>query len=96
MQSADKNAQGWLIQFDPQERWENNTMGWGSSADPLSNVDGWISFKTKEAAVDFANRQGWEVIILDFCLIDTFLRLFCDYIEFLSNRHFLRLYSISV
>ena len=61
MQSADKNAQGWVIQFDPQARWENNTMGWGSTADPLSNVDGWMNFKTKEAAIAFANRQGWEV-----------------------------------
>merc|ERR1711937_1081644 len=41
MQSADKNALGWVIQFDPQARWENNTMGWGSTADPLSNVEGW-------------------------------------------------------
>ena len=64
MQSADKNALGWVIQFDPQARWENNTMGWGSTADPLSNVDGWMNFKTKEAAIDFANRQGWEVPFL--------------------------------
>lgn len=64
MQSADKNALGWVIQFDPQARWENNTMGWGSTADPLSNVDGWMNFKTKEAAIDFANRQGWEVTFL--------------------------------
>lgn len=61
MQSADKNAQGWVIQFDPQARWENNTMGWGSTADPLSNVDGWMNFKTKESAIAFAERQGWEV-----------------------------------
>merc|ERR1712106_1157321 len=36
MQSADKNANGWKIEFDTQERWENNTMGWGSSADAYS------------------------------------------------------------
>merc|ERR1712226_22964 len=64
MQSADKNAQGWVIQFDPQARWENNTMGWGSPADPLSNVDGWMNFKTKEAAIAFAERQGWEIEIV--------------------------------
>merc|ERR1711973_333445 len=67
MQSADKNALGWVIQFDPQTRWENNTMGWGSTADPLSNVDGWMNFKTKEAAIDFANRQD---IINQFLLIE--------------------------
>ena len=36
-------------------------MGWGSTADPLSNTHGWMHFKTKEAAIDFAHRQGWEV-----------------------------------
>jgi len=40
---------------------ENPTMGWGSTADPLSNTHGWMHFKTKEAAIDFAHRQGWEV-----------------------------------
>merc|ERR1712037_29928 len=61
VQSADKNAQYWQIEFDTQERWENPTMGWGSTADPLSNTHGWMHFKTKEAAIDFAHRQGWEI-----------------------------------
>merc|ERR1712147_242923 len=61
MQSADKNANGWKIEFDTQERWENNTMGWGSSADPYSNTTSWLNFKTKEQAIQFAQRQGWEI-----------------------------------
>jgi len=59
--SADKNANGWKIEFDTQERWENNTMGWGSTADPYSNTTSWLNFKTKEQAIQFAQRQGWEV-----------------------------------
>ena len=58
---ADKNANGWKIEFDTQERWENNTMGWGSTADPYSNTTSWLNFKTREQAIQFAERQGWEV-----------------------------------
>merc|ERR1711868_273866 len=43
---------------------DKNALGWGSTADPLSNVDGWMNFKTKEAAIDFANRQGREIEIV--------------------------------
>ena len=58
---ADKNANGWKIEFDTQERWENPTMGWGSTADPYSNTTSWLNFKTREQAIQFAERQGWEV-----------------------------------
>merc|ERR1719473_1900774 len=58
MQSGDSNAKGWKIEFDVQERWENNTMGWGSSADPIGNVANWMHFKTKEAAINFAVKSG--------------------------------------
>ena len=64
--SADKNANGWKIEFDTQERWENNTMGWGSTADAYSNTTGWLNFKTKEQAIQFAQRQGWEVSFFKF------------------------------
>lgn len=36
-------------------------MGWGSSADAYSNTTSWLNFKTREQAVQFAERQGWEV-----------------------------------
>lgn len=36
-------------------------MGWGSTADPYSNTTSWLNFKTKEQAIQFAERQGWEV-----------------------------------
>merc|ERR1712066_335485 len=30
------------------DKWENPTMGWGSTADPMSNVAGWMKFKSAE------------------------------------------------
>ena len=42
-------------------------MGWGSTADPYSNTTSWLNFKTKEQAIQFAQRQGWEVSFL--CII---------------------------
>ena len=47
----------WKIEFDNQQRWENNLMGWASSADPVSNV--LLDFASKEDAVAFAERHGW-------------------------------------
>ena len=43
------------------ERWENPAMGWGSTADPMSNVAGWLKFKTKEDAIAFCHRAGWNI-----------------------------------
>merc|ERR1719219_2918596 len=38
MQSGVQNMKNWRVEFNLKERWENPTMGWGSTADPLSNV----------------------------------------------------------
>ena len=51
----------WKIEFDTRERWENNLMGWSSSADPLSNLQ--IDFATKEEAVKFAEKNAWAYIL---------------------------------
>ena len=61
MQSGVQNMKNWRIEFNNQERWENQNMGWGSTGDPLSNVAGWLKFKTQEDAVAFCIRQGWNV-----------------------------------
>ena len=42
-------------------RWENQLMGWQSSADFMNGHR--IEFKTKEDAVDFANKQGYEYFV---------------------------------
>ncbi|KAJ3162759.1 hypothetical protein HDU86_003733 [Geranomyces michiganensis] len=52
-------ADKWHITFDQQERWENPLMGWTSSHDPVQGLQG-LSFKTKDDAIRFALRQGYE------------------------------------
>merc|ERR1719362_2329701 len=46
MQSGTAGIKRWKIEFDNQQRWENNLMGWTSTADPLSNMV--LDFATKE------------------------------------------------
>jgi NADH dehydrogenase (ubiquinone) Fe-S protein 4 len=62
MQSGTHAIQHWRLDFDVQQRWENPTMGWASSADPLSNVH--IQFNTMEEAIDYAERHGSNIAIL--------------------------------
>jgi NADH dehydrogenase (ubiquinone) Fe-S protein 4 len=42
-------------------RWENPLMGWQSSADFMQGES--IPFKTKEDAINFANKQGYEYYV---------------------------------
>jgi len=63
MQSGMQNTKKWKVEFDTRERWENPTMGWGSNADPLSNISAALSFKTKDEAVAFVERQGWSCFV---------------------------------
>lgn len=44
-------------------RWENPLMGWQSSADFMQGTH--MNFKTKEDAVKFAEKQGYEYIVQD-------------------------------
>ncbi|RWS18037.1 NADH dehydrogenase [ubiquinone] iron-sulfur protein 4-like protein [Dinothrombium tinctorium] len=60
MQSGTNNINLWVIQFECRERWENPLMGWTSSGDSLSNIDGWLRFKTKEDAMHFCEKNGWQ------------------------------------
>uniref|UniRef100_A0A2K6L0I2 NADH dehydrogenase [ubiquinone] iron-sulfur protein 4, mitochondrial n=1 Tax=Rhinopithecus bieti TaxID=61621 RepID=A0A2K6L0I2_RHIBE len=56
MQSGVNNTKKWKMEFDTRERWENPLMGWASTADPLSNMV--LTFRTKEDAVSFAEKNG--------------------------------------
>eukprot|EP00299_Pterocystis_sp_00344_P006775 c1882_g1_i1.p1 GENE.c1882_g1_i1~~c1882_g1_i1.p1 ORF type:complete len:148 (-),score=31.51 c1882_g1_i1:69-512(-) len=63
MQSGGKGADVWKLEWDlPTEeiggKWQNPTMGWTSTADPLSQTR--LRFKSAESAIDFAKRNGWE------------------------------------
>lgn len=42
-------------------RWENPLMGWASSADFMNGHR--IQFKSKEDAISFANKQGYEYFV---------------------------------
>ena len=42
-------------------RWENPLMGWQSSADFMQGTH--LSFKNKEDAIHFAEKQGYEYFV---------------------------------
>ena len=58
MQSGTSLSEEWKIDFDIQEKWQNELMGWSSSADTVQALR--IKFDTKEAAILFAERQGYD------------------------------------
>ncbi|KAF2708789.1 NADH-ubiquinone oxidoreductase-like protein 21 kDa subunit [Pleomassaria siparia CBS 279.74] len=63
-QSGDWHSHHWLMDWDPLpkgHRWENPLMGWQSSADFMQGHR--IQFKSKEDAIDFANKQGYEYFV---------------------------------
>ncbi|KAJ3091618.1 hypothetical protein HK102_014048 [Quaeritorhiza haematococci] len=53
-----KNKVYWKIDFDVLDKWENPLMGWTSSGDTVQALT--IKFKTKEDAILFAERQGYD------------------------------------
>ena len=57
-QSGSARSNHWKIDFDTQERWENPLLGWSSSADPVQSLS--LKFNTKEEAITFAERQGYD------------------------------------
>ncbi|XP_019868695.1 NADH dehydrogenase [ubiquinone] iron-sulfur protein 4, mitochondrial isoform X2 [Aethina tumida] len=61
MQSGTNNIGHWEMDFDNRERWENPLMGWSSTGDPLSNMK--IQFSTKEEAIEFCSKNGWEYFV---------------------------------
>jgi NADH dehydrogenase (ubiquinone) Fe-S protein 4 len=63
MQSGTAGIKRWKIEFDNQQRWENNLTGWASTADPVSNT--LLDFADKEDAIAFAERHGWEYVLED-------------------------------
>ncbi|CAG5132780.1 unnamed protein product [Candidula unifasciata] len=61
MQSGTYNTRRWRMEFDQRERWENPLIGWISTGDPLSNSE--VDFKSKEDAIAFCEKNGWEWIV---------------------------------
>ncbi|KZP31509.1 Ndufs4, NADH dehydrogenase Fe-S protein 4 [Athelia psychrophila] len=61
MQSGGSKGERWRIDWDILQgagRWENPLMGWASSADYMQGTR--MSFKSKEDAIHFAEKQGWD------------------------------------
>ncbi|KLO15979.1 hypothetical protein SCHPADRAFT_848803 [Schizopora paradoxa] len=64
MQSGGAKGEKWRIDFDILQgggRWENPLMGWASSADYMQGTR--ISFRSKEDAIHFAEKQGWDYYV---------------------------------
>ncbi|KAH7885332.1 Ndufs4, NADH dehydrogenase Fe-S protein 4 [Phlebopus sp. FC_14] len=64
MQSGAGKSERWRIDWDILQgagRWENPLMGWASSADYMQGTR--VSFKSKEDAIHFAEKQGWDYYI---------------------------------
>ncbi|BEJ13467.1 hypothetical protein CspHIS471_0306410 [Cutaneotrichosporon sp. HIS471] len=64
MQSAKGKTKVWRIDWDVLQgsgRWTNPLMGWQSSADYMQGTS--LAFRTREDAIRFAERQGWDYYI---------------------------------
>ncbi|KAK6512076.1 NADH:ubiquinone oxidoreductase 21kD subunit [Arthrobotrys musiformis] len=64
MQSANHRGKLWRLDWDvlaKGHRWENPLMGWQSSADYVQGTH--LTFRTKEEAIYFAEKQGYEYYV---------------------------------
>jgi NADH dehydrogenase (ubiquinone) Fe-S protein 4 len=63
-QSGTWHAHHWRMDWDILQkghRWENPLMGWQSSADGMQGTN--LTFKSKEDAIMFAQKQGYEYFV---------------------------------
>jgi len=63
-QSGTWGSHAWRMDWDvlsKGHRWENPLMGWQSSADFMQGTK--VQFKTKEDAIAFAQKQGYEYFV---------------------------------
>ncbi|KAH9991299.1 ETC complex I subunit conserved region-domain-containing protein [Russula vinacea] len=64
MQSGGAKGKRWRLDWDILPgggRWENPLMGWASSADYVQGTR--LSFRSKEDAIHFAEKQGWDYYV---------------------------------
>ncbi|KAL0075464.1 ETC complex I subunit conserved region-domain-containing protein [Phycomyces blakesleeanus] len=65
-QSGKNGSRTWRVEFDILEdgnRWENPLMGWASSSDYMQSLA--MKFPTKEAAIKFAEKEGWRYEVVE-------------------------------
>ncbi|PSC73174.1 NADH dehydrogenase [ubiquinone] iron-sulfur mitochondrial [Micractinium conductrix] len=65
-QTAAGGGPAWKIQHENKGKWINPLMGWTSTADPLENVGRQLYFSSKEEAVTYAEKNGWEYEIEEY------------------------------
>lgn len=64
MTSGQANTQGWVLEFAPAQRKAiDPLMGWTGSGDMQGQVR--LKFDTREAAEDYARRQGIDYQVLE-------------------------------
>ncbi|KAK4538046.1 hypothetical protein CDCA_CDCA15G4071 [Cyanidium caldarium] len=65
-QGRGSRTQLWRAEFETLDgygNWVNPLMGWTSTGDPLSQT--FLTFSTKEAAVDYAQRNGLAYVVYE-------------------------------
>lgn len=65
-QTALGGGPAWKIQHENQHKWANPLIGWTSTADPLDNVARQLYFPSKEDAIAFAEKQGWDYEVAEY------------------------------
>jgi len=63
-QSAKATSHHWRLDWDILQgsgRWENQLMGWASTADTQQAIG--LKFKTKDAAIHFCEKQGYPYFV---------------------------------
>ncbi|KAG5360387.1 NADH-ubiquinone oxidoreductase 21 kDa subunit [Yarrowia sp. B02] len=63
-QSGEYGTFAWRLDWDIVDRanrWENDLIGWQSSGDYMQATQ--MKFTSKESAIRFANKQGWDFYI---------------------------------
>jgi len=67
MQSGIHSSTFWRISLrqDDSPRWSNPLMGWTSTRDPLFNVASQIRFETKEDAIKYCEKHGFDYEVDD-------------------------------
>ena len=65
--TSSQRVKKWTLEYDKAAtkagKWTNPLMGWTSTSDPLSNLN--VTFSSKEAAIDFCNRNGLAYELLE-------------------------------
>ena len=62
MQSGHAKTHQWVIEYESiSARNPEPLMGWSASEDTLNQVK--VKFDTKESAIEYAQRQGWEYTV---------------------------------